>query len=154
MSRKGGPTPIPTKLKILHGTREARINRNEPDPPQSDRPPTAPTWMSDDAKKVWRALAKDMHAKGLLTTWDRETFAVFCEAVVHHRRACELVDASAVLVRGEKGGLVKNPALQAVRDTAATVRAFALEFGLTPSSRSGIELPAAADFEDARRLLS
>jgi phage terminase small subunit len=42
----------------------------------------------------------------------------------------------------EQGGIlvksVKNPALQVVRDRAQTIRAYALEFGLTPSARVGL----------------
>jgi phage terminase small subunit len=51
-------------------------------------------------------------------------------------------------------GRTKHPALQIVRDQAQIVRAFAQEFGLTPSARSGIELPKGEPFDDARGLLS
>ncbi|MGH3834697.1 MAG: P27 family phage terminase small subunit [Pseudonocardiaceae bacterium] len=36
------------------------------------------------------------------------------------------------------GNLVRNPALQIQRDAAQTIRAFAQEFGLTPSARSSV----------------
>lgn len=151
---KRGPAPAPTALKLLQGTRKSRIAQREPQAPKGPRAPACPAWLDPEAKKVWRALAPEMHRKGVLTEWDRETFAVFCEAIVHHRKACELVDGTAILVRGAHGAMVKNPALQAVRDTAQTIRAMAQEFGLTPSARSAIELPETASFEEARRLLS
>lgn len=148
-----GVAPAPTPLKLLKGEKKSRINQNEPKPTSPKAPPV-PAWLSDEAKVVWRSIAADMHRKGVLTEWDREAFAVFCESVIHHRKACELVDGSAILVKGAQGNLVKNPALQIIRDTSQTIRAFAQEFGLTPSARSGIELPATAEFEEARRLLS
>jgi P27 family predicted phage terminase small subunit len=150
---KHGPPPAPTSLKLLKGEKKSRITKNEPKP-SAPRTPLVPPWLSPEAKVVWRSLAADMFKKSVLTNWDREAFAVFCEAVVHHRKACERIDGSAILVRGDKGKMVKNPALQVARDTAQTIRAFAQEFGLTPSSRSGIELPPTADFDEARRLLS
>lgn len=101
---------------------------------------------------MWRRLAPLLHEKGLFTEWDRDAFGVFCEAVVQHRRACELVNTS-LLVKGLHGGLVKNPAAQIVRDTAQVIRGFAQEFGLTPSARVGIQIPD-DDSGELARLLS
>lgn len=152
---RNGVRPAPTSLKLLKGeTKRDRINRNEPQAPAPAEPPAAPDWLDDDAKAVWANLVPQLHAKGLFTAWDLEVFAVFCEAVVHHRKACELVDNSAILLKGAHGAMAKNPALQIVRDSAQVIRAYAQEFGLSPSARSGIELPAQVEFEDARRLLS
>lgn len=150
---KRGPAPAPTPLKIVRGDRPSRTNTKEPKPRVSGVP-RCPSWLSDQAKTVWRSLAKDLHARGVLTAWDVHAFAVFCEAVVHHRKGCEMVDGSAILVKGAHGALVKNPGLQIVRDSAQIIRAFAQEFGLTPSARSAIELPDTPELEAARRLLS
>lgn len=150
---KRGPAPSPTPLKIIKGEKPSRINRNEPKPDPSPRAPSCPAWLSKDAKAVWGSLAPQLHTKGVLTEWDRESFAVFCEAVVHHREACKLVDSSAILINTPHG-LTKNPALQIVRDQASILRGFAQEFGLTPSSRSGIEMPHGEEYDAARRLLS
>jgi P27 family predicted phage terminase small subunit len=89
----------------------------------------------------------------VVTSWDEDAFGPYCETVVHHRVACRVVDRDGVMVRGERG-LVKNPAFQVVRDNAQLLRAFAQEFGLTPSARSGIDLHEDRGSEDARGLLS
>jgi P27 family predicted phage terminase small subunit len=149
-----GPAPAPTALKVIKGEKKSRINQKEPRPPVAPSPPRCPSWLSPQAKRVWRSLAADMHRRGVLTDWDRVAFAVFCEAVIHHRKACEMTDASALLVRGAHGALVKNPGLQIIRDQAAIIRGFAQEFGLTPSARSSIELPDTEEYSAARRLLS
>lgn len=150
---KRGPAPAPTSLKIVKGEKPSRINRNEPRPDPSETP-ECPEWLSEEATGVWEALVAPLHAKGLFTPWDVEAFTVFCEAVVHHRQACQAVTNSDILVKGAQGNMVKNPALQIVRDTSQTIRAFAQEFGLTPSARSGIQLPPQAEYDEARRLLS
>lgn len=148
---KAGPRPKPTNLRVLHGDRKDRINTNEPVPPS--KRVAMPAHLSPGAKSVWKRLAPELARKGLLTAWDRDVFAVFCEAVVHHREACELARRG-VLVKGQKGEAVKNPALQIVRDSAQTIRAFAQEFGLSPSARSGITMPEGEEYEDLAAILS
>jgi P27 family predicted phage terminase small subunit len=164
---KRGPAPAPTALQLLKGEKKSRINTRGPKPEVKDRPPACPAWLSKEAKAVWRYHAKTLHKAELLTDWDRETFAVYCTAVVQHREACQVlagamvvtedgVTASNLLVTGMHGNLVKNPILQVIRDTSQTIRVYAQQFGLTPSARSGIELPDAKgkNNEAAGRLLS
>jgi phage terminase small subunit len=44
-----------------------------------------PEWLGDEARGVW-SLAGDLKAKGVLTAWDTEAFASWCDAVVRRRR--------------------------------------------------------------------
>lgn len=134
---KRGPRPKPTELRLLHGDKADRINRNAPKPPP--KPPTMPKHLSSEARKVWRYYAKDLHARGLLSKFDRDAFATFCEAVVAREEAGRLLRAS-MLVTGYRNEIRKNPAFQLWRDSAMVMRAFAQEFGLTPSSRSSLNL--------------
>src|ERR687895_2396251 len=117
---KRRPAPKPTNLRILHGEKRYRINQSEPKPPVQSV--DCPEHLSDEAKEVWNRLAPDLRRKGLLTTWDSDAFAVYCEAVIQHRRASSLVESGGILVKS-----VKNPALQVVRDMAQTIRAYAQE---------------------------
>jgi P27 family predicted phage terminase small subunit len=98
-------------------------------------------------------MAPELHRRGLLTEWDREAFIVLCEAVAQHKQACELVSGTNVLIKGYRSQLVKNPALQVVRDTSQTIRAYAQEFGLTPSARSSISIEGANDAADVFGIL-
>lgn len=149
-----GPTPAPTPLKLLKGEKPSRINQREPAPQPSLNPPRAPKWLADGAKQVWASLAPELHRKGVLTSWDVELFAGFCEAANIHRQACELVDATALLVRGAHGGLAKNQALQIHRDAFRDMLSVGAQFGLTPSGRGLIELPDTPELDAARELLS
>lgn len=149
---KRGPRPTPTNLRLLSGeTRPSRLNADEAAPPEGKV--TCPADLSAEARKVWRRLAPSLIQRGLLTVWDRESFAVFCEAVVTWRRASDMM-GKAILVTGLHGGLVKNPAHQVARDSAAVIRAFAQEFGLTPSARSAIKVGLGADDDDLAGILS
>src|SRR5690606_37703889 len=137
MSRVGRP-PKPTRLKVLHGDREDRINRDEPIP--SDGDVVAPEWLDDRAREIWDRLAPDLIDRGVLTPWDVDAFAVGCDAVARHNEAAELVAEHGVLVVGDKERLVKNPAAQLVRDYAGIAATFLGRFGLTPSDRSRLSV--------------
>lgn len=135
---KRGPRKTPTKLQLVRGeTKAGQVNRNEPVPPELEV--EAPDFLGPDARAVWDQYAPGLRSRGLLSVWDVPAFAVLCEAIVHHREACQIIDGTSVLVAGDKGRLVKNPALQVARDQALTVRQFAGEFGMTPAARAGID---------------
>ena len=80
---------------------------------------------------------------GMAHSADTALLTVFAAAVAHHREACRLVDAAGPLVRGQKNNLVRNPAHQVARDTAAIITRVAAELGLMPSARSRLSLPGA-----------
>src|SRR5690625_1346140 len=142
MGRRG-PAARPTNLKVLHGERPSRINDNEPIPATSEVTP--PDWLRPEAVDVWNTLAPDLDDKGVLTSWDVEAFAILCDAIVQYRQASKLVAQAGVLIKGRRDAAVKNPAMQVVRDTSQTIRAYAQEFGLTPSSRQGVNIAEEAD---------
>lgn len=144
---KRGPAPRPTTLKLLHGERHKdRINPDEPAP----RPtlPELPDDAPDAVRAVWDDTLRELDAMNLAFAADGPALRCYCEAVVVHRRASVEVAEHPLLIKGGMGGLVRNPALQVQRDAAATIRAFAQEFGLTPSARSSIRAGKAGDGEE------
>ena len=144
---KRGPAPRPTVLKLLHGERHLdRVNTDEPTPRPAEIP--EPTEASREVLVVWRRVLRELEAMNLAFPADADSMRCYCEAVVQHHRSSEVLARSGVLVKGLHGNLVRNPALQIQRDTAATVRAFAQEFGLTPSARSSIRASDASGTTD------
>jgi P27 family predicted phage terminase small subunit len=108
-----------------------------------------PDYLDAETRAVWDRLAPPLEAKGLLTDWDVDLFAVYCTAVVHHRRAVELVNQTNVLTKAAGAShVVKNPALQVVRDQAAILAALAGRFGLSPADRVGLPMPEERDADD------
>jgi len=149
-----GRAPLPSNVRRLRGeTRPSRLNDKEPVPQAAEV--KCPSWLSAKAKAVWRRLAPPLIERKVLTAWDVDAFAILCDAIVQYREASEFVAKSNVLIRGRKDALVKNPAMQVCRDTAQTVRAYAQEFGLTPSARTGIQVEQElASARGVERLLS
>ena len=135
MGRRG-PVPAPTAMKLRRGVRADRINREEPVPGLGG---ITPPPMSDEAREVWDRLAPPLTAGGVLTPWDVDVFAHYCEMVVMARRAARLVHEG-LLAKGWRGGFVTSPAWRAYRDAVVVLRALAQEFGLTPSARSQIKV--------------
>lgn len=150
---KRGPAPKPTNLRLLHGDRKDRINDEEPQP--ADGLPELPPGTSPQVAEVWAYTLKQLGVMKLATPADRDVLLAYCEAVVVHRKASDILARSSVLIKGLHGGLVKNPAVQIQRDSAIVMRALAQEFGLTPSARSQIRMGnGKKDNDSAARLLS
>ena len=153
MGRKGGPIPLPTNVKVLRGeTRRDRLNDREPKP--GGGRPTAPRWLDADTRAVWRETVRELEAMQLLARADRHALAAYCVAVTTHARAAQQVAEAGVVLPGQKAELVRNPATQVLRESAALVRAYAQEFGLTPSARAAIKMPDKLGEDELERLLS
>jgi P27 family predicted phage terminase small subunit len=117
--------------------RADRINQKEPKPAKSE--PRCPTWLSKDAKAVWRRTAKQLKLMGLLFEADQDILAAYANAVVNYQRSTEIVDREGVLVEGRRDGMVSNPAVRVQRDSAMLIRQLAGELGLTPSARTRLK---------------
>jgi P27 family predicted phage terminase small subunit len=151
---KRGPSPKPTRLRLLHGDQPKRINKDEP--PTPDGMPVCPDDVTDEVKQVWDYTIGNLIVMGIATPADRDALRCYCEAVVTHRRACVELAVSTILIDGAMGTSITNPLIRIQRDAAQAVRQFAGEFGFTPSARSEIHRgeashrdPAAARYLDA-----
>lgn len=113
-----------------------------------------PAWLDGVAVEVWESLAPDLERQGVLTPWDVEAFAMACDAVATYRAARALVDAEGLTVEGAKGGRVKHPMLQVMRDSLTSFASLASRFGLTPSDRAKLSIGGDDEPKGAERLLS
>lgn len=134
---KRGPAAVPTRLRLMHGARESKLNQNEPIPRRGKMIP--PDGMSDDVLAIWDYTVAELEHMRIDAPSDRDSLVAYCEAVEKHRKASLLLARSSLLIQGQKGNLVRNPALMIQRDAAHVIRQFAQEFGLTPSARARIE---------------
>lgn len=162
MGKAGQGRPSkPTSLKVLHGDRKDRINIDEPQPSATEVLP--PAWLAmadtetvqghESALDVWRRMAPDLTSRGVLTAWDVEAFAVYCDAVVKFRQASLEVTRTGMTIAGARGS-VKNPAVTAAKDYADLMQRYGARFGLTPSDRASLSVKGAEDAgKGAERLL-
>ena len=146
-----GPTPKPTALKVLQGNPGKRaLPKGEPKP-DSGRLPSAPRWLSDEAKREWKRIAPRLHAVGLLTEVDGLALAMLCEAFAQYMAAKTVVDSEGMLLVSEKGNSYQHPAAGLMTQARGELLKWAREFGMTPSARTrivvdtGSEEPSLAD---------
>lgn len=158
-----GPAPKPTELRVLHGDRKDRINTSEPKP--ADGEVRCPTHLTDGARAVWERLAPDLIAKKVLTPWDVDDFATFCDAADRFRQAQQGLDAGGMVVdepivsksSGEVVGYRQATSKwwQVWKGSSEVMLRYGARFGLSPSDRS--QLSIKGDRDDAKgaaRLLS
>lgn len=135
-----GPAPKPVALKVLEGNPGKRaINHDEPKP--TPIAPPCPSWLMDEAKAEWDRVAPELERLGLLTRVDGAALAAYCQAYarwVEAEKDISLHGTTSVSLHGME---VARPAVAMAQKSAQMVKAFAAEFGLTPSSRGRMALP-------------
>lgn len=146
-----GPAGKPTALRVLHGDRPSRINRDEPKP--RALPPQAPPWLTAAAAAEWARIVPDLVTMGTVYATDTMALAAYCEAVGRLQLAVTEVERGGLLVADRDGDLRKNAAVAMARDATHDVRVLAREFGLTPSARAGLRVVHEVQ-GDAARLLT
>ena len=141
----------PHGLKVISGERKDRMNNAQPVPAAVAVEP--PYKLTKDVAAVWDRLAPDLIAKGVLTSWDVDAFAMLCELIVLSRDGFRKTRIG-VLVKGRNRNdpRVKNPALQAVRDITTQYASLAARFGMTPSDRQRLNLEPAENDPATRYL--
>lgn len=147
-----GPSRKPNALKRLEGTyRQDRDGGNHPSPPPET--PNCPTWLGREAKRIWKRLAPVLARNGLLSKTDRATFAAFCQA---YHRWWELEkgrDNTPHTFTTESGYTQRHPIHSMADDAMDRLTKLGREFGMTPSARSGIELPGPVEDNDTSEFL-
>ncbi len=154
-----GRKSTPNVIKLVKGNPGKRaINKAEPKP--SKRKPTAPVWLSEKAKAAWPVIEKLLSDMNVLTISDGIALETLCEAYADLRSARESL-SKPITIQGEggkslqlaaageltyitfgKGGpMVRNrPELALIADAERRLKASLSDFGLTPASRSKIQV--------------
>lgn len=125
----GGRPSKPTNLKLLHGDDKKnrdRVNTSEPVPSSTE---ILPPWkLTKAAQDVWDRLAPDRIRTGVLTAWDVDAFALFCEALVITRRKL-----SGARRKPEPGG---SSPMSEFKTAVGIVSTLGARFGWTPADRA------------------
>ena len=154
----GRPTK-PTRLKVIQGTyREDRAPENEPQPEKVLKVPRPPTYLTKYALGLWKDLAGELTAQGMLTIIDMPALEACCEAYGQYRAAHEAVFRP----QDPKTGKRRNrtlaeymeqrnsqtmPEYTAMTKAFNTFKSYLIEFGMTPASRGRISIPNSPEEE-------
>lgn len=134
-----GRKPKPTALKILEGNPGKRqLNINEPNPEK--RAPRCPKWLDSEAKKEWRRMSRLLEKIGILTEIDMAAFAGYCQAYSRWKEAEEFITKHGTIVKTPSGYWQQVPQVSIAQTYLKIMKDFCSEFGLTPSTRSRINI--------------
>jgi len=143
-----GPKPKPTALKKLSGRSHHKQNKKEPSPLRLTSVPPAPRWLGIIARAKWKELAKDLCALGLLTKIDQDALARFCVVYQRWREAEEKIKEEGEVITTQTGYPIQSPWLMIANKCVLQLNAIGSEFGLSPSSRTRVEIAPPHDEQD------
>lgn len=137
------PRPKPTALKVIEGNPGKRpLPKNEPKPDLALIP--CPQYLKSDkiAYAEWNRIIPELYKLRLLTNVDRTSLEIYCTQYAVYRRALMVINDEGLITTNIRNGDKANPAAAIAREAAKIIKAIAIEFGLTPSSRARISLPS------------
>jgi P27 family predicted phage terminase small subunit len=96
--------------------------------------PSAPSWLTAQAKAEWKRAAPELHGRKLLSADTMATLESYCVAVGVVREAEEIMGREGRMVTTEKGPAA-HPAFRMQSAAMREARLLAAELGLTPHRR-------------------
>lgn len=141
-----GRKPIPTPIRRLTGNPQHHaLPENEPIPPPGR--PTCPMWLDRAGRTEWHRVVPLLDGMGVLSTLDRGMIAAYCAAWSQFIAATRTLQAEGMVIETGRG-MTTHPAANLQIKLAATLRAYCVEFGMTPSARSRMQLPGQVEAKD------
>jgi len=156
---RSGRKPVPTNLRILRGNPTGKpINQNEPKPKIPSSCPKPPLILKGNkqARKEWNRVAPQLYELGLLSELEVPMLANYCQLwsrlMEVNDRINELqnnpikdeesgiVHADHLIVTSPKGYAQQNALIGIYNTTAKEMRAIMIEFGMSPSARSRMNI--------------
>ena len=141
---KGGRPRKPTALKVLEGNPGKRkLPENEPKP----KPvmPDPPDWLSEEAQKFWNEYAPKLNQLGLFTEIDGAAFSMIAESWADWVKYRKIINRGNYKNVTDSGYEQQTVEVTLAKNAIADVKSFLSEFGMTPSSRSRIDLKLPGD---------
>jgi P27 family predicted phage terminase small subunit len=139
-----GRKPTPVYLKVLTGNPGKKaLNTLEPKPPRGK--PNAPAHLSDKAREAWSYVSDHLDRMGALTKVDALALEALCEAYADYlaaRATLAEFGSNYYETVNAQGGVMHrpHPAVAVMQDADRRIKAWFVEFGMTPSSRSRIQV--------------
>lgn len=133
-------SPRPAALKLIEGRSPGRDSGGRPvkEPPPFKRlPPEPPEWLPVEAAAEWRRVVPELARLELVKEIDRASLTAYCltwDRLVTAQR--QIADDG--LLHTNSQGRTRHPAVAIVEAASKELRAWAAEFGLTPSSEQRV----------------
>lgn len=100
-----------------------------------------PEWLSDHAKTVWRQTLADLEEEGRpLGRLNAQALVGFCDAAGLVRECAETLALHGMTIDGGREGMKRHPAVTTRISALNSLRAYAIELGLTPGTAGRIKI--------------
>lgn len=143
------PKPLPANLRLLQGRGNGRDSGGRvvaAVPAFKRLPPEAPEWLPSEAAAEWERVVPELARLELVKPVDRASLTAYCLTWDRLVRAQRLVTEEGVLGTNSQG-TVRHPAVAVVEAASKELRAWAGEFGFTPSAEAKLSVREADDGE-------
>lgn len=155
-----GRKPKPTKLHVLNGN-PSKLNlkdREELEPKPKPTIPERPEWLTGEGEKMWNKLMPELERIGLMTVVDGEAFTAACQSWSIYVQCQKFLTESGFTYEYEnKAGAVneiERPQVKIGQKALDHFKSFITEFGLTPASRTRIQIKPQDTDDEMDGLLS
>lgn len=110
--------------------------------------PEPPAILNGIALDEWNELAPALYNCGILSIIDRNALAAYCQSVQIWKQAKTALDTmakadlitSGLMIKTTNGNFIQNPIVGTLNKAANDMIRFAAEFGMTPSSRTRLNV--------------
>lgn len=130
----------PANVRLLNGARPGRDSggRKVAQAPRFRRlPPEKPVWLAGEAAAEWDRVVPELARLQLVKQEDAAALASYCEAWATFVDATQRWHREGMTIEA-KQGLLAHPAVAIARNAGRELRAWAVHFGLTPSSEQAL----------------
>ncbi|MER8266521.1 phage terminase small subunit P27 family [Streptomyces griseus] len=135
------PKKRPAGLKLIEGRAPGRDSggRKVVEPPAFKRlPPEAPDWLPAEARAEWDRIVPELARLDLLKPVDRSALTAYCLTWDRLVRAQREMESDGSVLSTNSQGRVRHPAVAVIEAASKELRAWAGEFGLTPSAEAKV----------------
>jgi P27 family predicted phage terminase small subunit len=143
-------SPKPAALKLIEGRGPGRDSGGRKVAASLGfvrLPPEPPYWLEGEALAEWNRVVPELARLELIKPIDSASLAAYCTTWARFVDAQALLAAEGLLGFNSQGR-VRHPAVAIVEAASKELRAWAQEFGLTPSAEQRVTRPEAPDGED------
>ena len=147
-----GRKPKPTALKLVQGNPGKRkLNTREPRPRPANLG-NAPRWLPAEGQRQWRKVGKELAEIGVLSALDQHALALYCMEYARWREYQKRAKGAETLIN-DKGNEIQNPYLRLADRAFDHMLKIMSEFGMTPSSRTRLQVQPEEDFDPMEEFL-
>lgn len=138
------PRPVPIELNKLRGNPSRRPINDAAPTPKIQRPP-CPKHITGEARKEWNRVCKDLIALRLLGKIDRAALAAYCQTWAAWVESCEKLQIDGMYSTTPNGYVQQSAAFTTMMQTAKAMKAYLVEFGMTPAARAKLTVEKPPD---------